>query len=172
MPIVPELKHAYITRDSYESQIAQIKDYITASLGVVESVHVRVDHTKPSRRSIQNRLAHRWKAEIGNHMGMDLNDVWSMLKYDYLLPLKLSDEKEYERAVFEMQVIDAAVDMLIIRDETLSKRELTLSVAFDTIRSNNISVKLFSQWLRVVRHAASEQGIYLTTREDELNYER
>ena len=128
-----------------------------------------ISEREEDRRDVQNRLLHRWCGQIDKSEGHERGYTFGRTKLDLLLPMKLADDNEHERAVYEKGLIDGGVAFMLARDESgkLNARELRIEAAKDVIRSRDIRVRLFAEWLTAIQQQAAEQGVVLLSSEDE-----
>lgn len=121
---------------------------------------VTVEPQDTTRRTLQNKLLFRWHRSWSDHNGEPVGWAHGVLKLDYLLPMKLASAsvKTQKRAMFEASIL-AHVPL----------REHKIGAAYDLIRSHNIPVKLFAEWLDGYQRMAAEQGCILTSNADLLN---
>jgi len=147
--------------------------------GIDTGVRVKVTEETEKRRDIQNRLIWRWIKIINEaHGNESKNKTFGSLKLDYLQPLKLCDEDEHERAMFENTAVEfLANDMMSRPDvyfesleaENITLRDCQVISAFELIRSKNISVGLFATWLSEIKTMVeSNSGLILTSSKDEI----
>lgn len=164
-----DIERFWLTEDNkaerYPEVIAAIKSWIS------NGVQIEVRKKRETRQQLQNRLAKRWNKQLADHQGMTLDEMWGALKWDHLLPLKLADESEYEDAVYEYSLVNGAVESILASGQLGdSDRELRIFAAERIVRSRNVGVQIFAQWLTHIQRAAAEQGCVLTSRQDELDY--
>lgn len=128
---------------------------------------VSIEAANETRRSKQNRIHRRWCGEIELHVGQTPGYGHAHTKYHVLLPMKLSsdDKKIRERAEYECAYLEMIenVPQEYLPDYLahLSPYERKLRSAYDHIRSKNITVKPFAEWLNEYKRQWAEQGLIL-----------
>jgi len=132
---------------------ANAKAYIDAQEGDTQII---VEPLEENRRSRQNRLCWLWNGQIGQSMGVSPDYAHGMCKLDVGLPMWLADEKQHKRAAFVQEVLSH-----------VPERKHKLAVAFDMLRSSDLTVKEFAAYLNAVDVYFAAQGIVLVS-PDEL----
>lgn len=108
-----------------------------------------------TRRAKQNRLMWDWNGQLGKAMGVSPDYAHGLCKLEILLPYMLTEKNLHKRAAFVQEVL---------RHVILYKHKIM--VAYDMVRSKDLSVKNFAAYLTAVdRHYAS-QGIVLISPDD------
>lgn len=159
----------YVTESNHEVTMYNIISSINSLLP--KPVKVTVQQQKESRNESQNRLVWKWVNQLAKHEGYKPDKMFSILKMDLLLPIKLSHNETHDRGMYEQIVLDTCGETLKLystqhKQEILSEYEYKLIVAYDIIRSRNVPVKIFSEWLDSIKERASEQGVYLKSFEE------
>ena len=110
-----------------------------------------------SRRTLQNKLMWRWHKQWDYFKHEKPGHAHGETKLDLLLPIKLGCDhpKTVKRAQFELAVLDH-----------VPQREIKIGVAYDLIRSRDIPVKLFAEYLNAYKDMAGGQGCILRSRKD------
>jgi len=111
-----------------------------------------------TRRAVQNRLLWVWNGAAGKAHGYSPDYAHAVAKFDILLPMMLSWEETHERAAFVSDVL-----------EHVPARKHRLGVAHDMLRSSDLSVGRFAEWLSEYQRAEAEHGVHLTSSEDDLD---
>ena len=129
-------------------------------LPVNEEWSVTISPARERRRKIQERLHHRWCGIWEKHCGHQPGYGHAHTKLHILLPLKLSYDHEptVQRAEIESEIISSVVDY---------KRKLL--VAYDFIRSKDIPMKLYRDFLEAQKYDAAEQNCILTASEEMIH---
>ena len=140
------------------------------ALWIDGGVRVTIEPKAETRNQLQNRLLRRWagiKAESSGDTGEEVIGAW---KWDILRPLKLSDEKEHERAAREEMIVRGGVAMVLANESEfgLSARELIIEASSKVVRSRDLGAKIFADWLTQIQQIEAENGLQLTSRQDEL----
>lgn len=133
-----------------------------ACFNYIDSLHadngdisVTVQMADESRRSQQNRLMWLWNGQIGQQMGVSPDYAHGLCKLDVLLPMALADESLHKRASFVHEVLSHVI-----------KRSHKIAVAYDMLRSKDLSVKQFAAYLTAADRHFAAQGIVLVSPED------
>jgi len=144
------------------ARVTDIKRVATAisDLSLEKSWTVTITSADETRRAKQNSLLHRWNKSWSDHNNERTGWAHGQAKYDWLLPLKLASEsvKTRKRAEFEASVL-----------AHIPLREHKIGAAYDLVRSRDIPVKLFAEWLTQYKNIAAAEGCLLTSNEDMLN---
>lgn len=138
-----------------QSQRNACFDFIDALHAEHGDIDVTVSVHEENRRSAQNRLNWLWCGQIGQSMGVSPDYAHGMSKLDILLPMSLADESLHKRAAFVKE---------ILRHVRLRKHQI--AVAHDMIRSRDLSVRQFAQYLTEFDQHYAAQGIVLVSPED------
>ena len=119
--------------------------------------NVIIEAENETRRTIQNRLLWRWHRQWAEHIGEQTKWAHGSTKLDLLLPLKLASDsaRTRKRAEFEASVLALVPD-----------REIKIGVAYDLVRSREIPVRLFADWLTDYKRVALQQGCFLKSKQD------
>lgn len=121
---------------------------------------VTASEPETTRKSLQNRLMWRWNKDTGKHYGWSANYAHGWNKLNILLPLRLSWGSTYKRAMGERAVADALIQNV--------SYEWAVFNSIDNIRSKDLSVREFAEYLTQMQRYHGEHGCSLFTREDEL----
>lgn len=124
-------------------------------------VKVTVQQQKETRGDTQNRLMWVWIGHIAKQQGYKPDELFSIFKLDYLLPIKLSHDETHDRAAYEQEIITATAAYMGLRNRDTTEREYQVKLAYDLIRSKNIPVRIFAEWVQAIEEYASEAGIIL-----------
>ena len=167
----------YLTRENMEQEWPRIKAAISKRLDG-GGCQIILDERPEKRRDVQNRLAHIWKGQIAEKMGYENSYVWGMLKYDILLPLKAADERLHEEAMREQTVVVHTAKYLMEQERVRTKsdssyipvewRQLIIECAEEYIRSNDIYLDVFSEYLFHIQAFAAKDGLELRSTKEEL----
>jgi len=109
-----------------------------------------------TRRDAQNRLMWLWNGQIGNELGHSPDYVHGETKLIVGVPMWLANEKLYKRTAFVCEVLSRVVEY-----------RHKVAVAYDMLRTKNLSVKLFAEYLNAVDMHYAEKGLALLS-PDEL----
>jgi hypothetical protein len=99
-----------------------------------------------------------WSGQIANETGSTPNYVHGMCKLDILLPMMLAGEALHTRAAFIETVLDH-----------VPNRTHKIGVAFDMIRTRDLSVSQFAYYLTTLDRHYADQGIALLSPDDLRN---
>lgn len=148
---LPENNNA--VRDSVLNNVLEF----VKSHPIDQRLQITVQDHEESRRDIQNRLMWAWHNEYGKHMGHTPDHMHAEIKMTILLPLLRGWDKHSNRA----KVIDFVLD-------SIDKYEHKLFIAYDMIRSSDLNITQFAEFLSAYQRYAAEQGCVLSGREDDL----
>jgi len=164
-----DIERVFITHenkaDNYPLVVDSIKKWID------QGVRVTIEPKQEKRSELQNKLAQVWKGQIAKQTHeKDLDAMWGTMKLDYLLPIKLADEKLHDEAVKEQVKVKGAAMAMAYEYPEKSAREWEIDAAFETIRSSSqeIGVRVFAEWLSTMQSVYSEQGIILESRREDV----
>lgn len=108
------------------------------------------------RRDAQNDLLWVWNNQKSSHSGMKPNFIHGLDKMQILLPMYKSwGGAALKRANFVQECIDH-----------IPKFEHKVAVAYDMVRTKNLSVKRMAQYLSELQREAAEKGIQLESTAD------
>lgn len=126
-----------------------------AELPLDHPYDVIIQDADESRRSAQLKLSWLWWGQIAKCEGTTPDYVHGRLKLDVLHPLMLTWESTQKRALFVDEVLSH-----------VPERSVKIGVAYDMIRSKDLTVKQFAEWLSIVQAMYAEQGLILECRND------
>ena len=121
--------------------------------------NVFIEPVDESRRTIQNELLWCWHKEWAFHNGESVSWAHASTKLELLLPLKLASEskKHSKRGRFEQFILSHVPNY-----------EYRIGAAYDQIRSKDIPLKMFAEWLSIYQRVASQNGLILTSIREDL----
>ena len=104
------------------------------------------------RRKIQQDLAWVFNGQWGEFNGYSPRWAHALIKYEVLLPIKLSakSKRVREQAHLEKEILDCIVDY-----------ELMIKAAYRVINSRNQPLRLFAEFITAYQHHAGAQGCVL-----------
>jgi len=139
--------------------------HLVAEISALEAgkaFDVTLSEQAEDRRACQNRLLWAgWNRAYADATGHSVKWVHGAMKNDLLLPIKRACDHEptRKRAEFEHEVLSLVAD-----------REKRIAVAYDFVRSRDIPVRLFAEWLSEYQRHAVEGGIILESTTDDARY--
>lgn len=107
------------------------------------------------RRDIQNKLMWHWNNEVSQFYKSSAKHIHGMTKLEVLFPLMHSWERHVNRVDFLSEIFSRVLDY-----------RHKIGVAYDMIRTRDLTVKELTQYLNEFRMYWSDQGAVLTTSED------
>lgn len=120
---------------------------------------IRACEKKETRRDAQNKLMWHWNREIKEQYKISSKRAHGESKLDVLLPLMFQwgadDPAMMARAEFIQAVMDHIPD-----------RRVKVGVAFDMVRSKDLTVSQFAEYLTEKERHWAQQGVRLTTSDD------
>lgn len=116
---------------------------------------VEVREAKQDRNQAQNRLMWRWNGEIASETGTTADWVHGECKLMMLLPMRLTWDETHARALFEQDVLS-----------NCATYKVKVGAAYDLVRSSDLGVGRFAEYLTVVQRHYASQGIVLTSGDD------
>lgn len=119
---------------------------------------VNVDALQESRRVHQNALMWVWNAEGAQFYGEDNVYMHGLNKLKCLYPLMLSWDKHREAAMRFRDIV-----------RFVTEPEAAYWLADQTLRTKNLTVKQFAEYLSAVQLYWGQQGLNLTTLVDEYD---
>lgn len=134
---------------------------------------VTVSPKRESRRDIQNRLAQVWCGQYAKAKGYDKKFCWGLWKLEFLLPIKLTDERMAEVGERENLIIEAGVQAMreLPDHDPADDYENKVMAAETVIRSKEgIAVRPFAMWLTDIQNHAANEGIELRSNRDDTLY--
>ncbi len=105
---------------------------------------------KRNRSSAQNRLSHKWYAELGKHTGHGKEQERNYCKFTYGCPILIENDGTGEFTSFYEKLID-----------TYDYEQCTSAMGFIQITSL-MKVKGFTDYLNMVEQYGIERGIMLS----------
>jgi hypothetical protein len=130
-------------------------EYALKLLQECGDVDIAISEHSETRRQSQNRLMWLWNGQIGQASGVSADYAHGMCKLDVLLPLALSGESTHKRASFVRDVVNQVI-----------KREHKIAVAYDMMRTSDLTVKQFAHYLNSVDRHYARQGLALMSPDD------
>lgn len=144
--------HGQSQRDAAVAFIDELHDAEAAN---GKKVEVSVGLAEEGRRSAQNRLNWLWCGQIAQSQGVSPDYAHGWCKLDVGLPMQLADEKLHKRAAFVAEVL-----------AHVPERKHKIAVVYDMLRSSDLSVKQFADYLTAVDQHFAAQGIVLLSPDD------
>lgn len=132
---------------------------LVGNLNTDGAVEVVIREHQENRRDAQNRLMWHWNREIAQQKKFSSKWAHGVSKLEMLLPLMFEwgaeDPEIMGRAEFIREVMSH-----------IPAYKVKVGVAFDMVRSRDLSVVRFAQYLTEKERHWTEDGVRLTTSED------
>lgn len=114
-----------------------------------------VVHAGERSRSVQqNRLMWLWNSEMGNHLGLTKDEVHTMLKRKFAVPIFTRDNPDYTAMVVAVKVVRKIG--MTTEAEDLAKEITRLTTTAD------FTTEEMAEYLKDVEHYAAEIGAELS----------
>ena len=112
-----------------------------------------------TRRQAQNELLWCWHREWAWHNGERVEWAHASTKYELLLPIKMAGKsrKHAIKGRFENYILSHVPNY-----------EHRIGAAYEQIRSKDIPVKMFAEWLNVYQQMAADHGVRLASIREDL----
>ena len=122
-----------------------------------QAFNVWAEPVSEARRDVQNKLMHRWHKQWERHNNERSGWGHGWSKYTILLPMKLGCDhaKTVKRAQFEKYVLDH-----------VPQYEVKIGAAYELVRSRDVPIALFAEFLTRYKNIAAEQGCQLRSLKD------
>ena len=147
-----------LTEDNYQTALQTLMHGV--SLGgqvmVVKDKGEEIEANLQQRKLAQNDLMWAWNNEIAKRTGQESKEVHGSTKFIILLPMYLSwGGAALKRGLFVQHVIDH-----------VPKYEHKVAVAYDMVRTKNLSTKRMADYLSNMQKHYAEAGIVLQSNGD------
>lgn len=174
MPKINHQQKFWVTAENMKQESPKIRAALT-ELVSAGGCQVILDKRPEKRRDIQNRLVHVFNGQIAKESGLDVGYSWGVLKLDLLLPIKNSSTLYHKEAEKEHIIVVHAAKYLIQQQkqlsedhEKLSYREIMIECAEEYIRSKDIDLEIFSEFIGAIQRYGAEAGIALQSNKEDL----